>query len=284
MPDRAAWLAAGGGGLFALPVGGRWLLHSPETGASALVNSAVVRKLADGGAAGELGLAELSASAPAEMPGAVDLGYQPPFLGLIPTRGCNLGCRYCGFRAGAAGNQQMPMALAVGGIEWFAADCVRRGAKTLEVHLFGGEPLVAGDVVEVIVHRTRAVAARDGLVSRLETATNGAYPNHTARFVADYFDVVVLSLDGPPAIHDRHRCRPDGSSSYEAVAETAKVLSASQCDLILRVCVSSENVGAMTETVHWYCDRFQPSAIDFEPLQATSETAAAGLAPPGALP
>ena len=284
MPDRAAWLGAGGDGLFALPVGGRWLLHSPETGASALVNSAVVRKLADGGAAGELGLAELSASAPAEMPDAVDVGYQPPFLGLIPTRGCNLGCRYCGFRAGAAGNQQMPMALAAGAIEWFAADCVRRGAKTLEVHLFGGEPLVAGDVVEVIVHRTRAVAARDGLVPRLETATNGAYPNHTARFVADYFDVVVLSLDGPPAIHDRHRCRPDGSSSYEAVAETAKVLSASQCDLILRVCVSSENVGAMTETVHWYCDRFQPSAIDFEPLQATSETAAAGLAPPEALP
>jgi uncharacterized protein len=283
MPDLAASPNGAGAGLCAVPVGARWLLHSPSTGASALVNSAAVRQLAGGAAAEALGLAELTAAAPAESRDAADLGYRPPFLGLIPTRGCNLGCRYCGFRAGAAGTQQMPMPLAVTAIEWFAADCIRRGEKTLDVHLFGGEPLVARDVVDVIVHRTRAVAARDGLVPHLETATNGVYPNDTARFVADYFDVVVLSLDGPPAIHDRHRCRPNGSSSYAAVAETAKLLSASLCDLILRVCVSNENVDGMAETVRWFCDRFEPSALDFEPLQPTSDSAAARLAPPEAL-
>jgi uncharacterized protein len=177
----------------------------------------------------------------------------------------------------------MPPELAVSAIEWFAADRVRSGDEMLDVHLFGGEPFVARDLVDVIVHRTRAVAARDGLVPHLEAATNGAYPAELARFIGDYFDHVVLSLDGPPECHDRHRCRPDGSPTYEIVAGTAKILSDSPCGFILRVCVSNENVDRMADTVRWFCERFEPSSIHFEPLQPTSDSAEAGLFPPDAV-
>ena len=66
------------------------------------------------------------------------------------------------------------------------------------------------------------------------------------------------------------------------MAETAGILSDSNCELILRVCVSQLNAGRMAETAAWFCERFQPSAVHFEPLQATLDSAAAGLQAPTA--
>jgi radical SAM protein with 4Fe4S-binding SPASM domain len=267
------------GSLYTLPVGGRWLLYSAESGLTALLNGAALRRVRAGAGMEEMGLGEFTTVKP--RPGRNEgAAYQPAFLGLIPTRNCNLSCAYCDFRNGAAGREVMTFGLATGAIGWFADDCERRGIGTLDVHLFGGEPLTARDVVEVIVHRTRALAGQRRLTPHLEIATNGVYDRKTAQFVADHFDMVVLSVDGEPGLNDQHRCRSDGSGSYEAIAGSAEVMSAGHGGLILRVCVSQQNVGSMAETVGWFGERFAPSAIDFEPMLPAKGAAGAGLLPP----
>lgn len=266
-------------GLHVLPVRGRWLLYNGATGASALVNTAAVRELSAGAAPGALGLADLESPEPPEKR-APNGAYAPRFLGLITTRTCNLDCGYCGFRAGLAGGQCMEPRLVAAAIDWFSSLCRDSGRPELSVHFFGGEPFMARDAVEVAVHRTRAVAVENGQRPRLEAATNGCYGEAMAQFIGDYFDVVALSLDGPPEVHNRHRPRPGGLPSYDSAAATAGILSESNCELIVRVCVSQLNAGRMAETVAWFCEHFQPSAIHFEPLQATPESAAAGLLAP----
>ena len=156
----------------------------------------------------------------------------------------------------------------------------RSGRSTLDVHFFGGEPFSAPDVVDVAVHRTRAVAAEKGLLPNLEVATNGVYSEARARWVGDYFDTVVLSFDGFRAVQDRHRSAAGGRGSFDQVAGTARVLSASPADLCLRVCVARDNVEQLAETVRWFSEEFRPSSIDFETLQPTPESERAGLTPP----
>ena len=255
-----------GARLFAIPIFDKWLIWAPLQRTAALVNRAA---LADQPEELREALAGEQEPEPRPREGAVN----PQFLGLVPTRACNLSCAYCGFGATPQGEQMDPR-MAAAAVDWMAGYAVRAGRKTLDVHFFGGEPFAAPDVVDVAVHRTRAVAAEKGLAPQLEVATNGVYSEARARWVGDYFDTVVLSFDGFRAVHDRHR------GSFDQVSRTARVLSASPADLCFRVCVARDNVEELAETVGWFTEEFGPSTIDFETLQPTPESERAGLGPP----
>ena len=256
--------------VFAVPVFDRWLVFAPLDRVAALVNRAALAVFPE-----ELSAAVAGGPEPRPRDGPVN----PQFLGLVPTRACNLLCAYCGFGA-APHNEQMDLRLAVKAVEWMAEYAARCGRKTLDVHFFGGEPFTAPDVVDVAVHRTRAIAVEKDLRAHLEVATNGAYNEVRARWVGDYFNVVVLSFDGFRAVHDRHRPAAGGRGSFDQVANTARVLSSSPADACFRICVAQDNVEQLAETVAWFSEEFRPTSINFETLQPTPESRRAGLRPP----
>jgi sulfatase maturation enzyme AslB (radical SAM superfamily) len=230
--------------VFAVPVFDKWLVFAPLDRVAALVSRAALTEFP-----GELAVA--LAGEPEPEPRPREGPVEPQFLGLVPTRACNLSCAYCGFGATPHGEQMDPR-LAAAGVDWMAEYAARNGRGTLDVHFFGGEPFAAPDVVDVALHRTRAVAAEKGMLPHLEVATNGVYNEARARWVGDYFDAVVLSFDGFRAVHDRHRPAAGGRGSFDQVASTARVLSASPADTCLRVCVAQDNVAQLAETVAWF--------------------------------
>ena len=258
--------------LFAVPVFDKWLVYAPLQRVAALVNGAALQEFPEQ-------LRAALAGEPEPEPCPREGPVSPQFLGLVPTRACNLSCAYCGFGATPRGEQMDPR-LAAAGVDWMADFAARNGRRTLDVHFFGGEPFAAPEVVDVAVHRTRAVAAEKGLLPNLEVATNGVYSEARARWVGDYFDTVVLSFDGFRAVQDRHRSAAGGRSSFDQVAGTARVLSASPAEVCFRVCVARDNVEQLAETVRWFSEEFRPSSIDFETLQPTPESELAGLSPP----
>jgi uncharacterized protein len=252
--------------VFAIPVFDKWLVYAPLDRVAALVNRAALDDFPEQ-------LRAALAGGPEPEPRPREGPACPQFLGLVPTRACNLSCAYCGFGATPNGERMEPQMAALA-VDWMAAYAARAGRATLDVHFFGGEPFAAPEVVDVAVHRTRAAAAEKGLRPRLEVATNGVYSEARARFVGDYFDTVVLSFDGFRPVHDRHR------GSFDQVANTARVLSASPVEACFRICVAEDNVEQLAETVDWFAEEFRPSAIDFETLQPTPESERAGLRPP----
>lgn len=271
---------------FTIPVGRRWLLYAPLAGTAALVNAAAVGELANwgGGPAGATGaiggacalLAAEGLSSPQPRTGPID----PVFLGLIPTRACNLGCAYCGFGARQAAGQSMPHDTAATAIDWMAEVAAATGRSTLDVHLFGGEPLFDEEAVDVIVHQTRAKAAELGLAPRLEVSTNGVCSRQRAVFVGDHFQAIVLSLDGNAAIHDRTRAFRNGKGSFEHAARAAHIWKEAPAELCIRVCVTAESVDQLESTIAWLIGEFQPAVIDVETLQSNEESRQAGLREP----
>ncbi len=269
--------------LFALPVEADWLVFSPRRETAALLNATALAWLRNSGES-EAGLEDLTElrkafEAPAP-PGVVRTGAAHPiFLGLIVTRACNLACNYCDFAAQPS-HKHMPSAVATAAVNGWVEHQLKVGESRLVLHFFGGEPFVAGDVVQLAVLRTRTLAARHGLTTHFEASTNGLLNERALRFVCDYFDAIVLSLDGMQSDHDRHRPFPGGRSSYEQVCHTARRLSESSVKLLLRCCVSHSSVARMVETAAWMIAEFRPDVIDFEPLSPTCEAQAANLEPP----
>lgn len=268
--------------IYIIPVPDACLIYSPLRRVTALVNqkaAAVLKAQLETGNHADVPeslhnlVQELQtpvSAPPPERSGPV----QPMFLGLLPTRACNLACAYCDFGASQAPKATMDYRIATAAVDWMAKTAKDLNWDTFEVHFFGGEPFFAGDVVDVAVHRARMIAERFGLFPRFEVATNGVLDEQRACFVGDYFDTVVLSFDGFQEIHDRQR------GGFETVKRTAEILSQSPTELCFRTCVSQESVDQLEQMTQWFCEAFQPSIINFEVLQPTSESEAAGLEPP----
>jgi uncharacterized protein len=275
--------------IFVLPFLDKYLLYSPLRRISAFLNRKAVeaiRNIWPARIAVDFlpdPLKDLAKSLESNLPNVPLLHtgeVRPPFLGILPTRGCNLSCAYCGFGSESAGNEKMDIRMAADAVDWMAEHRKALGEEVLEIHFFGGEPLIAQEVVDVTVHRARFIAGKMGLVPRFEASTNGVIAEDYARFAGDYLDSIVLSFDGRREVQDRHRPLKTGEGSFDAVARTAGILSRSQTELCFRCCVSTQNVSSLVDIGQWFCDAFKPSIINFETLKTTPESEAAGIKPP----
>lgn len=272
--------------IFALPVGERFLIYAPLQALTALVDRSALHCLQAGRQSLDpvpaalqpiLGRLQTPPQTLTPRSGPLDA---PLFLGLIPTRGCNLGCRYCDFAAPKQASPVMDLGLARAALEAYFALLRAAGRRRAEIHFFGGEPFYAGAVVHFAVEQAAARAAELGLSVRFEATTNGLYSAARCRWIADRFDTLVLSLDGPPEVQERQRPALNGRPAAALVIRNAKILSDGPVELILRACVTSETVARMPATAEWMGREFRPAAVCFETLTTSAQSEAAGLTPP----
>jgi MoaA/NifB/PqqE/SkfB family radical SAM enzyme len=116
-----------------------------------------------------------------------------------------------------------------------------RALRVQRVMLTGGEPLL---------HRNlwALCAQLQPLDIRITLVTTGLLLENHAPDVAACIDTVVVSLDGPRAVHDRIR-RVNGGFDRVAKGLVALHAQASTPRLIARSVVQRENAGAISETI-----------------------------------
>lgn len=274
--------------IFAVPILDKTLLYAPLHNLLALVDRRAAGEIQSGLQSGAASaypqvqqiLSVLQAEAqPAPQARSGEL-RQPLFLGLIPTRGCNLGCRYCDFPMPKQKEPLMPLSLARQAVDAYLEIQVANGSRHAEVHFFGGEPFFAEQVVHFAVNYTGLKAAELGLRTRFEVTTNGVYSRGRAEWIADHFDTVVLSLDGPQDIQELHRPSLNRRSNFKLVEQSAKIFSQGTVELILRACVTGDTVRRLPEIAAWMAENFRPSTVTFERLTESPLSRAAGMQPP----
>ncbi len=274
--------------LFTLPVLDRFLVYNPLNGRYALLNHSGVRLLKDailGQAQGPIpeefsGLVGLL-TAPGETNPAKTGPLDPKFLGIIPSRACNMSCAYCDFGAHQNDGTKLDAGQMVAAIDWYVQHRKNSGRRTLPIQFFGGEPFVERELVDIAVHHARFVASRNGLVPQFEALTNGYIGENQRRFIKDYFDRIIVSLDGFRPFHDRTRAAVNAQSSFDRVVDTIHSLCGQNLQLSIRCCVTAESVHEMENMAGWFCGEFQPDIVNFETLMQNPNTRAAGLLPPG---
>lgn len=264
--------------VFTVPVADKYVLHSPLHNITALINRAAVKSLKDGNL-NKRDLYELyrSLSEKTFIPAPHRGPLNPDFLGIIPTRMCNFTCIYCGFGS-CKDSPVMDLSLALSSVEWMVEHVINKGLSRVEIHFFGGEPFFAPDVIRAVVYRTNMLCAEYNLKPVFKVSTNGFFDEVTCCFIGDYFDTVVLSLDGQEEIQNRYRPMKNGGETSHTVEKNAFLLGRSPVELCIRVCVTEETVEKMEDIARWLCRSFKPSSIDFEVLRPSVETA--GLLPP----
>ncbi len=139
-----------------------------------------------------------------------------------PTERCNLRCVYC-YETFALG--KMPQTV-VSGLLNLVRRRAEKGLKTFRLEFFGGEPLVAWDVVETLSRGLFDICRANGTQMFGSMTTNGALL--TRARLDRLNDCAVRSfqvtLDGPKAAHDRRRVTRRREGSFDAIWRTFEML------------------------------------------------------------
>ena len=138
------------------------------------------------------------------------------YLGLIvkATRLCNLRCSYChDWRSGPNQTMRFP-ALA----QLTARALADPSHDTVEFIWHGGEPTVLPRSFYERAVYLQARLRRPGQTIRNSLQSNGTRIDKAwAQFFRDFRFRVSVSLDGPPAVHDRYRRYASGRPSFDDV-------------------------------------------------------------------
>lgn len=136
------------------------------------------------------------------------------------THRCNLACRYC--YAGRSDKPDMQLSTAQQCIDTALASLP--AGKSLYLGLFGGEPLLRFDLIrDIVAHAYRRTPETSAPI-RIGITTNGTLVSpEILDYVADQGINLCFSIDGPEDVHNRNRCRRNGSGSFAEVVRNLEL-------------------------------------------------------------
>jgi MoaA/NifB/PqqE/SkfB family radical SAM enzyme len=157
-----------------------------------------------------------------------------PILVLYPQGGCDCRCLMCSYwRADQRTRLALPQ------IEALLPDL--RALRVEQVVLSGGEPLLHPDLEQI-----GAMLRRRGL--SLVLLSNGLRLERRAAGLAPLLDELVLSLDGPRAVHDRIRGLPQAFERMRRGVAAARAANPG-IRVTARCTVQRHNSGCLPQTV-----------------------------------
>jgi uncharacterized protein len=181
---------------------------------------------------------------------------RPPSYVLMPTYQCNLRCAYCfqdymrtdPAHRGLLRVMGRPMVdrIFAGMARIEAVHGVRGPAVTRSLTLFGGEPLLAEsrDVIAYIVDKANEGGARASIGAITNGTDLGAYIDLLG---PDKIGALQITLDGPPAEHDKRRVYADGSGSFARIAANLTMALSVGARVSVRMNVDRQNIGLLPE-------------------------------------
>ena len=193
----------------------------------------------------------------------------PPIskLELFITERCNLRCDYCFVRP-ADHRGAMPWETARAAVDLLLRECGL--SPKLSLTLFGGEPLLEIDLLESLLEYGAREAECANKEMGFSLTTNGTLLDERAlRLGRRYGFNFLVSVDGGPATHDRHRRFPGGRGSFAEIMERLPSVKRIQGWVGTRMTVTPETIadlpGNFTYLVHQGFNQFIIAREDSAP-------------------
>ena len=142
-------------------------------------------------------------------------------LTICPTMGCNFDCPYC-FEDHSSGKMSAEVQDDV--IELTKRMLDASGAKDISVTWFGGEPLLAPDIIESLSDRLMALAEERGGEYSASIITNGYLLTQEMVDMLERYKVnsAQVTIDGIGATHDATRRLANGGPTFERIIDNLR--------------------------------------------------------------
>jgi uncharacterized protein len=188
--------------------------------------------------------------------------HRPRKMMLMVQTNCNLKCTYCYEVLNGFHSTGKSMGYETGclSVEFLIKRSGPR--RDLEITFFGGEPLLNFPLVRELVAYCRGRETDTGKRFSFQLTTNCTLLNdEIIAFLVEHEFAVMLSLDGPPELHDIHRKDLGGHGTGAVALENAKRLVAAQKragirEAMVRITMSHENHDARALSAYFESQGF----------------------------
>lgn len=141
-------------------------------------------------------------------------------MALHVSHACNIACTYCFALGGSYGGKPeiMTWDTARQAVDWLIG--ISKNSGQCQLDFFGGEPLLALDLMKQTVEYARAETAKRGMSISFGMTTNGTLLDADALEFLMQEDIgIMVSIDGPREDHNAVRKYHNGDDTYDHVAD-----------------------------------------------------------------
>jgi sulfatase maturation enzyme AslB (radical SAM superfamily) len=187
---------------------------------------------------------------------------------LYLNRRCQLACQYCFSDLPEVTDfAEVSVDTACVAANLVANNCAEENLPLVVVFHGGGEPVLSWRLVDALQPELRRIADAHGIPLFRYIATNGVMSEQRAHWLARSFDLVGLSIDGPPEIQLVQRpYRNSNQDNTLIILRTARILREAGVPVHIRVTLTAESALQQMEICQYLCKNISPSAISVEPV------------------
>ena len=171
--------------------------------------------------------------------------YRKNILSILLTSNCNLGCAYCitGGRDFVE-NLEIDLESAKAGIDHFFDTTTSRWIRFYSI----GEPTMA---FEKMVSLTDYARSKAGSALTIELQCNGTFAFSAAvrDWVLSNVDLVYISFDGLPEVHDKYRRTKDGHPTAESILNNIRYLNENNRFVAVRATITADLLNRQIEMI-----------------------------------
>jgi uncharacterized protein len=165
-------------------------------------------------------------------------------LTIAPTLSCNFGCPYC-FETAKPGLMQQDVQQAVFGFIQNQIEVMR--PKNISITWYGGEPLLAKDIVVFMSRKIDDIAKAHSMTSRFDIITNGYLIDEaiTEQFFDNGIRQAQITIDGCEERHNHRRflrSNPE-KGTYDQILRGINLFAQCGIKVGIRMNVDKENMG-----------------------------------------
>ena len=192
--------------------------------------------------------------------------FSPTCLTLYLNNECNLQCSYCFSNPSHQSQEKLSLSTIQAAASLVAENCRNQGIPLTVVFHGGGEPTLSWQLLQNALDIVEKVAAENHIPIFRYIATNGVMSQKKAEWVADHFDLIGLSCDGPPSIQANQRPLATGGESASFVEQSADLIHTRGKPLHVRVTITPETIYRQEEIAEYICKKIAPQEIHIEPV------------------
>jgi len=162
-------------------------------------------------------------------------------LTIAPTSDCNFRCIYCYEK-----DSIKPVTMSVE-VQDKLVEFVEQRAKmitSLSVAWYGGEPLLALDIIESLAKRFKEICEKHEISYSHSMITNGYLltPEIAERLKTLQLSMIQITLDGPPEDHDKRRFLKGNIPTFDKIVSNLREIRDNMpCPVSLRINVDRSN-------------------------------------------
>lgn len=192
--------------------------------------------------------------------------FAPLCLTLYLHNECNLHCTYCFADPSLKPAPRLSMAAVKSSARLVLSHCQAQDQPFTLVCHGGGEPTLHRQLLTQVLEIVTRLATHAQLPLMRYIATNGVISTAKVYWLAQNFDLIGLSCDGPPDIQNEQRPLQGGGSSSEYVKRTAGILHTAQTPFDVRATVTGKTAHRQPEIADYICRELRPREIHVEPV------------------